>query len=38
MKYKTHVDTVLAYRDRYLKKIESKESLEQYLQLSGKVR
>ncbi len=37
MKHKTHVDTVLGYRERYLSKIGSKESLRQYLHYSGKV-
>lgn len=38
VKHKTHVDTVLAYRERYLRKIGSKENLKEFLQFSGKVR
>lgn len=38
MKHKTHVDTVLGFRERYLSKIDAKESLQQYLHYSGKVR
>lgn len=38
VKHKTHVDTVLGYRERYLGKIGSKESLKQYKHFSGKVR
>ncbi len=37
VKYKTHVDTVLAYREHYLSSIGSKESLQNFVQLSGKV-
>ena len=37
MKYKTHVDTVLAYREHYLNSIGSKESLQKFQQFSGKV-
>ena len=37
VKHKTHVDTVLGYRERFLNKIGSKEGLKQFLQFGGKV-
>ena len=37
VKHKTHVDTVLGYRERYLSKIGSQETLQQYTNYSGKV-
>jgi len=37
VKHKTHVDTVLAYREHYLSSIGSKESLQNFQQFSGKV-
>lgn len=36
MKHKTHVDTVLGYRERYLSKIHCKETLQQYQHYAGK--
>uniref|UniRef100_T1JAI6 Uncharacterized protein n=1 Tax=Strigamia maritima TaxID=126957 RepID=T1JAI6_STRMM len=35
IRYKTHVDTVLAYRQKYLDKFERKEIIKQFLQFSN---
>lgn len=37
VKHKTHVDTVLAFREVYLKEIGCSETLQQFQQYSGKV-
>uniref|UniRef100_T1J418 Uncharacterized protein n=1 Tax=Strigamia maritima TaxID=126957 RepID=T1J418_STRMM len=37
IRYKTHVDTVLAYRQKYLDKFERKEIIKQFLQFSNEV-
>ena len=37
VKHQTHVDTVLAYRDRYLKRLGSKETFKDFLDYSGKM-
>ena len=38
VKHKTHVDTVLAYRHKYLKRFEKKESNKKFIQFSQGVR
>lgn len=38
VKYKTHVDTVLAFREKYLQDIGCKETLTHFQQLTGQVR
>lgn len=37
MKYKTHVDTVLAYRNRFLAEFNKRETSQKFLQLAGQV-
>ena len=37
-KYKTHVDTVLAYRERYLKQFKRNESDTKYMQYNKEVK
>ena len=34
LKYKTHIDTVLAFRQRYLEKFERKETNKRFIQYS----
>ena len=37
MKYKTHIDTVLAFRQRYMASLEKEETDERFLKLSADV-
>ena len=37
IKHKTHIDTVLAYREQYLQDVGCQETLQQFMQYAGKV-
>ena len=37
LKHKTHVDTVLAFREKYLSEVGSKETLAKFVECQGKV-
>ena len=37
IKHKTHIDTVLAYREQYLQEVGCQETLQQFMQYAGKV-
>lgn len=37
LKHKTHVDTVLAFREKYLSELNTKETLTKFIECQGKV-
>ena len=37
IKHKTHIDTVLAFREQYLQDVGCQETLQQFMQYAGKV-